>query len=179
MALAKKDEEICQLKEQKKEGLDWIREVIGNRGDLVNKAHLFDNHIKTEMLLSLSKVIAILMSFGSKMEVTLVEMRKLVCGLPAESSQLVLPSPKTMPQKEKPLVELKELVVEVAKIEIPIAPASAKAKESETPKTTSLEPSQWRMSTRKTERADTRTKTRKKKRLSPQKRRRWIVPVKN
>ena len=86
MVLAKKDEEICQLKEQKKEGLDRIWEVIGNLGDLVNKAHLFDNYSKTEILLSLPKVIAIQVSFGRKMEATLVEMRKLVSRSPMESS---------------------------------------------------------------------------------------------
>ena len=107
MALVKKNEDIRQLKEQKKEGLDWIREVIGNLGDLVNKAHLFDNYIKTEMPLSLPKVIAILVSIGQKMEVILVEMRKLVSGSPTESSQTPLPSVKAMPLKEKPLVELK------------------------------------------------------------------------
>ena len=165
MALAKKVEEICQLKEQKKEGLDRIREVIGNWGDLVNKAHLFDNYIKTEMLLSLPKVIAIPMSFRRKMEATLVEMWKLVSKSPAESSRPVLPSPKATPLKEKPLVELKtpllqrpikELVLKIAKIEIPIALALAKAKkESETPKTTSSEPSQWKMNTRKTKKEPT------------------------
>ena len=46
---------------------------------------------------------------------------------------------------------MKELVAMVAKIEIPTAPASAKAKkESETPKTTSSESLPRRMSTRKT-----------------------------
>ena len=46
---------------------------------------------------------------------------------------------------------MKELVAEVAKIEVPAVLASSKAKrKSETPKTTSLEPSPQRMSTRKT-----------------------------
>ena len=137
----------------------------------MNQAHLFDNYIKTEMLLLLLKVIAILMSFGRKMEATLVEMRKLVSGSLAESSRPPLPSPKAMPLKEKPLMELKtplpqqpmkELVAEVAKIEILAAPASTKAKkELETPKTTSSEPSLWRMSTKKTKKEPTRELSKK------------------
>ena len=98
---------------------------------------MFDNYIKTKMLLSLPKVIAILVSFERKMEATFVEIWKLVSRSPAELSRPPLPSPKATPLKEKPLVELKtplpqqpikELVAEVAKIEIPAIPASAKAK---------------------------------------------------
>ena len=48
VALVKKDEEICQLQTQSKEGLDRIRELIGNLGDVLNKARLFNNDIKTE-----------------------------------------------------------------------------------------------------------------------------------
>ena len=107
MALAKKDKEIHQLKEQKKEGLDRILEVIGNPGSLVNKAHLFDNCVKIEMPLSLLEVIAILVSFGRKMEAILVEMWKLVSRSLIESSRSPLPSPKATSLKEKPLVELK------------------------------------------------------------------------
>ena len=68
---------------------------------------MFDNYIKTEMPLSLPKVIAILKSFEWKMEAILVEMRKLVSRSPMESSQPPLPFLKAMPLKEKPLVELK------------------------------------------------------------------------
>ena len=107
MALVKKDEEIRQLKEQKKESLDRISKVIGNLDDLVNKAHMFDNYIKTEMPLLLPKVITISVSFGRKMEAILVEMRKLVSRLPAESSRSPLPSLAATSQKEKPVVELK------------------------------------------------------------------------
>ena len=73
----------------------------------MNKAHLFDNYIKTEMPLSLPKVIAILVSFGRKMEATLVEIQKLVSRSPADSNRLPLPFPKATPLKENPLVELK------------------------------------------------------------------------
>ena len=131
----------------------------------MNKAHPFDNYIKIEMLLSLPKVITIPVSFWRKMEVILVEMRKLVSRSPAESTRPPLSSPKSTPLKEKLLVELKtplpqwlikELVAEVAKIEILAAPASAKAKkESETPKNTSSEPSPQRISTRKTKKEPT------------------------
>ena len=45
VALALKDEEICELKGHQAESLGWIREVIGNLGEVVNKAHLFDNDV--------------------------------------------------------------------------------------------------------------------------------------
>ena len=41
------DEEIRQLK-AKTEGIKQIREFIGHTGDIVTKAHLFDNEMKTE-----------------------------------------------------------------------------------------------------------------------------------
>ena len=48
VAMVKKDEEICQLQVQSKEGLDWIQELIGHPCDVLNKAQFFDNDIKTE-----------------------------------------------------------------------------------------------------------------------------------
>ena len=96
---------------------------------------------------------------------TFVEMQKLVSGSQAGPSQPPLPSLTARPQKEKPLVELKtllpqrsikELIAEVAKIEIPAALAPTKMKtKSETPKTTSFEPSLQRMSTKKTKKEPT------------------------
>ena len=152
--LAMKNEEIHQLQIQSKEGLDWIQEFIRNPGGIINKAHLFNNDVKTERQLSTPKIIAILVNFGHKMEAILVEMRKLVAGPQPKPSRVPLSSPKATPQKSKPVVELKtpllqclmrELVAKVAKIEIPVAPASGKTKttekELETPKTTSSEPS--------------------------------------
>ena len=46
--LGMKDEEIRQLKVQA-EGLDWIREVVGTLGDVLNKVHLFDNEAKGQL----------------------------------------------------------------------------------------------------------------------------------
>ena len=45
--LAMKNEEIRQLRVQM-ESLEWIQEVVGNPGDVLNNAHLFDNNIKTK-----------------------------------------------------------------------------------------------------------------------------------
>ena len=50
--LALKKDEIRMLKEQQAECLGWIREVIGHSGDIINKAHLFDNEVKMEGHLS-------------------------------------------------------------------------------------------------------------------------------
>ena len=115
----------------------------------MNKAHLFDNNIKTKGQLSAAKIIPILVNFAHKMETTFVEIQKLVPRSQPGPSRLPLPSPTAMLHKEKPLVELKtpllqcpmqELVAEVAKIEILAVPTSAKTKELEIPKTTSSEP---------------------------------------
>ena len=110
VAIAKKDEELRQLQAQSKEGLDQIRDFIGNLGDVVNKVHLFDNDVKNKGQLSTPKIITILVEFGCKMEATLVEMRKLVPGPRLEPIQLPLPSTKGTPQKSRPMVELKILL---------------------------------------------------------------------
>ena len=87
--------------------MDQIQEFIGNPGNVVNKAHLFDNNVKTKGQLSAPKIIAILVNFGRKMEATLVEIQKLVSGVQSEPSRVPLPSPKATPQKNRPIVELK------------------------------------------------------------------------
>ena len=46
--IAEKNEEIRELHSQSKESLNQIRDFIGNQGNLVNKAQLFDNEVKTE-----------------------------------------------------------------------------------------------------------------------------------
>ena len=61
--MALKDEEIRQLKGQKTEALDQIREIVRNLGDALNKAHFFDKYIKKEVQVSLPKIIAILVGF--------------------------------------------------------------------------------------------------------------------
>ena len=86
----------------------------------------------------LPKVIAIVVDFQLKMEVVLGEIQKLVPRSSTESSQPPLPSPKETPHKEKPLEEVKilllqwlskELVVESTKIELLAAAAKTKTKE--------------------------------------------------
>ena len=88
-----------------------------------------------------------------------MDIRKLVSGSQAKSSQPPLPPPKEMPQKKKPLEEVKtpylqqpvkELVVGYAKIEIPVAVAKTKVgRDLETSKTTSSKPSLQRKNARK------------------------------
>ena len=72
--IAKKNEEIRPLCAQSKEGLDRIRDFIGNLGDVVNKAQLFDNYMKTEEQLFAPKIDIVLVEFGRKMDTTLIEM---------------------------------------------------------------------------------------------------------
>ena len=118
--------------------------------------------MKTKGQLFIPKIITVLIDFGYKMEATLVEMRKLVSIPQPEPIRLPIPSPRGSPQKTRLIVELKtplpqcpskELVTETLKIMIPAASIPAKAKmtkkESETPKTTSFDPSPRRMNTMK------------------------------
>ena len=72
MELKAKDEEICQLRIQM-ESLERIQEIMETPGDVLNKARLFDNDIKTERQVSAAKIIPILVSFTIKMEATLVD----------------------------------------------------------------------------------------------------------
>ena len=105
--IAKKNEEIKQLHAQSKEGLDQIRDFIGNLGDVVNKAWFFDNKVKTEGQLSVSKIVNVLVEFGWKMEATLAEMQKLLLGPQPELFQLPIPSPRGTLLKNRATVELK------------------------------------------------------------------------
>ena len=107
MKLALKDDEIRELKGKKTGALDQIREIVGNLGDVLNKAQLFDKYVNKEVVITMPKVIAILVGFHKMMEVVLGEIRKLVPGSVRELSWLPLPPPKDTPQKEKPLEEMK------------------------------------------------------------------------
>ena len=60
------------------EGIEKIREFIGHTGDVVTKAHLFDNEVKMEDHLSAQKIITILVKYGHKMEAILEDIRKLL-----------------------------------------------------------------------------------------------------
>ena len=73
------DAEVCRLR-TKTEGLDRIRAFIGNSGDIVAKAHLFNNEVKKEEHLSQQKIVTILVKFGGRIETALEEMRKLLAG---------------------------------------------------------------------------------------------------
>ena len=83
----------------------------------------------------LPKFIAILVGFQHKMEAVLGEIQKLVPGSLAKSSWPLLSPAKKMPQKKKPLEEVKtplpqqlgkELIIESAKIEVLAAATKTK-----------------------------------------------------
>ena len=134
---------------------------------MLNKVRLFDNDIKIEGEVSAAKIIPILVNFMMRMEAALVDIRKLVSGLPTGSSQAPPPPPKETPRKEKPLDEVKTPLsqrpgkestakaarMEVLAIEFPTAAPTTKAKKMEKDsdtKTINSEPSaQQRRSGRK------------------------------
>ena len=87
------DEQIQQLK-GKMEAIEQIWDFIGHTGDVVTKANLFDNEMKTKDHLLVQKIITVLVKYGYKMEETLGEMRKLLPGpTVARTSQ---PQPQTI-----------------------------------------------------------------------------------
>ena len=105
--LALRKNKIRELK-IKTESLERIREVVGTPGDVLNKAHFFDNNIKTEGKIVAAKIITILVVFTWKMEATLVDIQKLVSGSSTgEISRPFMPPPKDTPRKEKLLEEVK------------------------------------------------------------------------
>ena len=125
------DEEIRQLW-AKTEGIEKIREFIGHTSDVLTKAHLFDNEVKTEDHLSIQKIISILMKYKHKIEVTLRKMRKLLPGSSVSGTsqppiQATVPlSPKKKVQQlldnlkgclQEP--EVQEVVAGVVKILVP------------------------------------------------------------
>ena len=141
-------------------GLEKIRKVIGTPGDVLNKARIFDDDVKTRGEVSAAKIIKVLVSFSMRMDATLAEMKKLVAGSStAGSSQVPPPNPQEQPKVESSLI--KEAVAQAAKIQVPVpevqlvvvlaASILAKEKkkaESET-KVASSEPSSARKSEKK------------------------------
>ena len=102
------DEEIRKLRVQVK-SLKKIWEVIGTPRDVLNKAWLFDDDVKTGGEVIAAKIVKVLVSFSMKMDITLGEMRKLVSGLPAAgSSQAPPPNPKEQPKVQSSLEDLKD-----------------------------------------------------------------------
>lgn len=73
-----KSEEIPRVKSELKKGLDSIRNYISNPGDVLNKALVFENDLKTDGHISALKVVAIMVEFNQRMELTLAEMKKLL-----------------------------------------------------------------------------------------------------
>ena len=167
MALKAKDKEIRQLR-ARIGNLEKIQEVVEIPGDVLNKARLFDNDVKSGRQVSAAEIIPVLVSFMMKMESTLGEMWKLLSGsLVAGSSQAPPPSPKEPLQEHKEFEEMKayiqqhrtkEAIKEVAKITIPLVgvPATTLAakgkkteKDSETKTTNSGPTSQLRSGKKK------------------------------
>ena len=138
----------------KTEAIERILEFIGHMGDVVTRAHLFDNEVKTKDHLSVQKIITVLVKYGYKMEETLGEMRKLLPGPTAvgtsqpQPQTIAAPSPKGKAQqmmdsfKERlQQRKVQEAVAAAAKITVPtpkvspaavpVASPSAKGKKTE------------------------------------------------
>ena len=108
------DKEIEKLRVQVK-GMEKIREVIGTPGDVLNKARLFDDDVKTGEEVSAAKIVKVLVNLSMKMDAILAEMRKLVArSSTAGSSQAPPPNPKEQLKVESSLIQ--EAVAQAAKI---------------------------------------------------------------
>ena len=78
-----KEEELERSKKlstESVETLGWNRDFLGNTGDIVNRAWLFDEGVHKEGAQLGPKLVSISVSYGGKMERTLSEMRE-VLGL--------------------------------------------------------------------------------------------------
>ena len=88
-----KSDEIRRMNSRTRESLERIQSFIGSPGDVVNKARLFDNDIRTGGHPSAPKIIAVLVEFGRKMEATLSDMRGLLSGGATEPFRFPVPVP--------------------------------------------------------------------------------------
>ena len=68
MTLALKKDEVWVLKKQQAKSLGWIWEAIGYSGDIINKAYLFDNEVKTELRLLAPKFLFLRTHLGSPLK---------------------------------------------------------------------------------------------------------------
>lgn len=88
--------------------MDILKKAIGAFGDVINKARLFDEDIKTEGEVLVAKIIKVLVTFTRKVETALVDIRRLIFGSSAgESNRPPMPPSTDLPKKEKPLSEVK------------------------------------------------------------------------
>ena len=100
-------DEINELK-VKTRCLEWIKEVVGALGDVLNKARLFNEDIKIEGEVFATKIVKVLVTFTRKMEIALVDIQKIVSrSSTEESSRPSMPSLIETTRKEKPLEEIK------------------------------------------------------------------------
>ena len=67
VTLALRNDEIEDLKKQVK-SFELLKQAIGAPGDVVNKARLFDEDVRTEGEISVAKIIKVLVSFTRKVE---------------------------------------------------------------------------------------------------------------
>ena len=88
-----KADEIEGMKFRTRESLERIQSFIGNSGDVINKARLFDNDIRTGGHPSAPKIIAVLVEFGRKMDATLADMRGLLSEGSSELFRFPVPVP--------------------------------------------------------------------------------------
>ena len=139
--LAVQKDKVEGLRKQLK-SFEILKKAIGEPGDVVNKARLFDEDVKLDGEVSAAKVIKVLVTFTRKMETALVEIRKAIARIEVgESSRPPRPPPTETPYKEKPLSEVKTPLPQRSEKE-PIAETSAAAllDEAMAPKTTEAIP---------------------------------------
>ena len=105
--LAVQSNEIEDLWKQVK-SFELLKKAIGEPGNVINKARLFNEDVKLDAEVSAAKVIKVLVTFTWKVEIALVEIRKVFFTTAVEdSSQPPRPIPTETPCKEKPLSKVK------------------------------------------------------------------------
>ena len=70
-----RNDELEDLRKQLR-SFDILKKAIGEPGNVVNKARLFDEDVRLDGEVSTAKVIKVLVTFTQKVETALVEIRK-------------------------------------------------------------------------------------------------------
>lgn len=99
---------IQRINTVSKDGLDQNRNYIGNLEDVLDKARLFENKLKTNGHIFVPKVVAIVVEFNRRMELTLAEMKKLLFAPTSNSTQLIVSASKSTQ------IQVRQLIGEVS-----------------------------------------------------------------
>ena len=94
--LTQKSKEIRKFQAEQAVVLSWVRELVGHPGEVVNKAHLYDQLMESADLTSAQQTLQILVKYSRSMKDLLKEIQKLLLpsGMPR---RMLYPGPPGSP----------------------------------------------------------------------------------